>query len=201
MYFDVQHLLTEFQKERYWISPDLQAVFLLYELLAGLLACKSWGTGDFCSCKTEAPPKPGTPASCECARDCNLHELQGSRSRSVCATRVCRCFLVCHFNLHSLPKEPRLSNEWAAAPRNWEGLLTISDWSSLPPSVGPITRPVKKQQLHVNHFLHPSKGKPRIIWLQMHRNSQMSESSQSSVLPSVLLILSCSISDIQFPIT
>lgn len=41
MCFDAQHLLTEFHKERYWISPDLGAVFLLYQLLAGLLVCES----------------------------------------------------------------------------------------------------------------------------------------------------------------
>lgn len=86
-----------------------------YQLLANLLACESWGTGDFCSCKTIAAPKPGISASCECAGGCNLHELQGSRSRSVCAC-VCHCFPACHFNLHSLPEEQQLSNEWQLPP-------------------------------------------------------------------------------------
>lgn len=110
-------------------GPLLTSSLCFHQLLADLLACESWGTDDFCSCKTIAAPKPGIPASCECAGGCNLHELQGSRSRSVCA--VCLpLFPSLTFQFAFSPWRPAALKWMSAATRDWEGWLAISNWSA-----------------------------------------------------------------------
>lgn len=160
------------------------------------------------------------PASCRRAclwvvRHWWLLQLQNhspSRASHPCSVWVCRRLQfawaprvtqqvwLCHLNLHSLAEEQRLSNEWQLPPGTERGCwplatgpATLLAWDLLTGLWG------NSSYMWTIFYVHQREN--RIIWLQMHRNSQMSESSQSSVPPSILLTLSCSISDIQFPIT
>lgn len=163
MYFDVPHLLTKFHKERCWIPPDLQDVFLLYQLFcpsACLWIVSYWWFPQMENCSTTQGRHPWFMSACSRQK---FAWAPGFTQPICLLSCVSDCFLGYNFNLLSLFEEQLLSTEWEAATREWEGLLAISNCSSLSPCLGPVRTSVGKWHLHVNHFLHSSKGKWRMI--------------------------------------
>lgn len=116
-YFDAQHLLTEFQKVKYWISPDLEAVVSLY-------SCLPVNREALVTSTAAKPPKPGTPAPCECAGECNLHGLQGSHSRSVC--HVCLSSLPSAVFICILSLKSNAPNGWQLPPGTEKGCWPLA---------------------------------------------------------------------------